>query len=99
MSNLVLLRDGVDGVALPPVTDGAVQLIRLGQTQDVYGFGALTTTLGGSLDLPMTEGTAGPAQVAGEAAVRVVDGVDTDDNAADWTTSSGGSPGASNASP
>ena len=99
MSSLVLVQDAVDDVAVPPLIDGAVQLVRLGELQDVYGFGAQTTAVDGALGLAMVEGSPGPAQGAGDAAGRVSDGVDTDDNASDWSVTAGGTPGGSNGSP
>ena len=99
MSGLVLLQDGVDDVLIPQLTDGAVQLVRTGELLDAYGFGALTESLDATFNLPLLEGTVGPAQAPGEAAARAVDGADSDDNAADWVVTTGGSPGASNDTP
>jgi len=92
-----LLRDGLDGVTVPRLGAGAVQLLRDGELLDVYGFGALTAPVDATLGLPLFEGTPGPAQGEETVAWRAVDGVDTDDNVADWVVGVGGSPGALNA--
>ena len=99
MNNLVLFQDGTDELAIPQVLDGSVQLIRVGALVDAYGFGTLTATLDATYNLSMVEGTPGPAFVGTEVAVRLENGVDTDDNAVDWTMVEGGSPGQANANP
>ena len=92
----LLVRDGV-GLPLPRVSDGAVQLVRSGELVDVYGFGAPTGMTDEALGLPMFEANPGPPQDDGDVAWRRTDGLDTDDNAADWVTGPDGSPGALNA--
>ncbi|MGM0577072.1 MAG: hypothetical protein ACQEXJ_15210 [Myxococcota bacterium] len=87
--------DAEDGVALPAMGEGSVQLLRQGALIDVYGFGALETEVDDT-GLPLVEGTAGPILPEGAVAIRSADGVDTDDNAADWELSDTGSPGEPN---
>ena len=87
----VVFADG-DGESIPALGSGSVQLLRDSQIVDVYGFGTLSV----QVDLdghPMVEGTPGPEQTTGMAAIRPVDGQDTDDNSADWQQVEGGSPG------
>ena len=92
-----VVTDGVDGALVPALTDGSVHLHRFGALVDVYGFG----TLGAAVDQvdghPMSDGTPGPAQVDGLSAERIADGIDTDDNSADWQQVDAGSPGEFNA--
>ena len=94
---LPVLQDGVAGVALPALTTGAVQLFQDQELIDVYGFGNLLAAVDASQGLPLYESTPGPAEGAGQAAQRAADGVDTDDNAADWQLVDDGTPGALNA--
>ena len=96
MSTLVVLTDGVDGVVLPQLTDGAVQLLRTGGLVDACGFGELTADLDGSSNLPILEGDAAEALTDDHVLVRIPDGADSEDNASDWQLVEGGSPGESN---
>jgi len=93
---LPLLRDGVEGVVLPALTSGAVQLFQNQVLVDVYGFGALQTDVDVSQGLPLYEAAPGPEEGPGKAAQRAADGVDTDDNAADWVLVDDGTPGVPN---
>ena len=92
-----LLEHAVGDVTLPALTAGAVQLLRLGQQLDVYGFGALEAEVDATWGRPLYESVTGPPQVQGQAAERHPDGADTDDAAVDWQQVEGGSPGAPNA--
>lgn len=92
-----VILDGEGAISLPALTDGGVQLVRSGLLTDSYGFGTLQVQVDASFGFALVEGTAGPAQQEGDAAERIADGVDTDDNAADWHEVVGGSPGELNA--
>lgn len=81
--NLVY-TDGVAGITLPGLTDGAVALLRGDDLLDIYGFGDLVAEVDGVVGHPMVEGSAGPAQTQGMSAARVFDGVDSQDNGADF---------------
>ncbi len=93
LQQALVVTDGVGNVSLPMLQSGAVQLVRGLELLDVYGFGTLTGTGDSILNHPLFEGTPGPAQSGTDSASRLMDGVDTDDNSADFSTSSGGSPG------
>ena len=93
----VVVFDQPDGLGLPQLADGAVQLFRSSALLDVYGFGALDVLADTVVGQPMVEGAAGPAQEPGKAAARLHDGVDSDDNTVDWIQVDGGSPGELNA--
>ena len=96
MSSLVVLTDGVEGVALPQLGDGSLQLLRAGVLVDVCAFGALDVTQDLSFNLPMLEGSPASALDASLSLARTIDGQDSDDNAADWQLVAP-TPGASNA--
>ncbi len=91
-----VVLDGLGGAALPTLTDGSVHLHRFGALVDTYGFGALNAAVDQSDGHPLAEGTAGPAQVEGLSAERVVDGGDSGDNSVDWQQVDAGSQGALN---
>ncbi len=91
-----VLTDGLAAVDLPPMTDGSVQLVRLGDLLDVYGFGDIEVTVDATLGHPLYEVAPGPAQISGFSAARLPDGSDTDDATEDWVEVEGGSPGKSN---
>ncbi|MGB0590138.1 MAG: hypothetical protein ACPGU1_10705 [Myxococcota bacterium] len=93
MSTVVLMMDGVDGVVLPQVTEGAVQLVRTGSIVDVCGFGALNVTEDATLGLAMVEGDPAEALVDTHVLQRSPDGADSDDNALDWFAAEDGTPG------
>ncbi|MBD89247.1 MAG: hypothetical protein CL940_02785 [Deltaproteobacteria bacterium] len=80
----LVYTDGVAGVNLNAMEGGAVALLRGDELLDIYGFGALVAQTDSVVGHPMFEGTAGPAQVAGQSAARIADGLDTDDNSADF---------------
>jgi len=92
VGTLVLERDGVDGVVVPPLTAGAVQLLEGATPLDVFGFGTLNVTVDAQLGLPMLETAEGPTSTPTNTASRVVNGGDTDDNSVDFTLLPG-SPG------
>lgn len=83
----LVYTDGVAGVSLPPLTDGAVALLRGDELVDIYGFGTLTGEVDAVVGHPLVEGAPGPAQVEGQSAARLVDGVDSDDNSVDFGVS------------
>ncbi len=87
------LVDGELGADLPTLTDGAVQLWRDGALLDVVGFGTLNASVDGQDGQPLFEGAALPALTPEAGLARVVDGVDTDDNEADWQSTADGTPG------
>ena len=91
-----VLTDGLAAVDLPPMSDGSVQLVRIGELLDVYGFGAITADVDPTWGHPLFEVAPGPRQEPGVSAARVPDGSDTDDATVDWMQVLGGSPGKSN---
>jgi hypothetical protein len=93
----VVLLDGADALSLVQATSGGIQLVRAGKLLDAYGFGALAASLDVEDGLPLLEGNPGPPQESGKAALRPVDGADTQDNATDFAIVEGGSPGVLNA--
>ena len=96
IGEVVALVEGVEGLKLPTLPEGAVQVVDGGTLLDVYGYGTLSAVVDMVMGLAMFETTTGPTQAPGEAAGRYPDGHDTDDNAADFTVVTGGSPGALN---
>ena len=80
----LVYTDDVAGIELSALSDGAVALLRGDELLDIYGFGDLSVEIDAVVGHAMAEGTAGPAQTEGQSAARVLDGVDTEDNAADF---------------
>jgi hypothetical protein len=88
MTRILTLKDGQEGLSLPQLTDGSVQLLRNGSLLDVYGFGVLEVETDSLHELPLFESSPGPAQTLSVIARRVPTGFDTDDNSVDWSEQS-----------